>query len=135
MPNSLKCKIKHLCHNGTITERERDRILKALEQEPCEDAVSRADTLQSFESYCENNCQYSKKQRNVMCGACMMGDAIEIVENLPSVTPKPKMGKWMKEFNDIEGEVRFTCSSCGEFQLFGTYFCPNCGAKMEGVRE
>jgi len=50
-----------------------------------EDAVSRADTLQSFESYCENNCQYSKKQRNVMCGACMMGDAIEIVEDLPSV--------------------------------------------------
>ena len=36
MPNSLKCKIKHLCHNGTITERERDRILKALEQEPYE---------------------------------------------------------------------------------------------------
>lgn len=34
MPNSLKCKIKHLCHNGTIIERERDRILKALEQEP-----------------------------------------------------------------------------------------------------
>lgn len=33
MPNSLKCKIKHLCYNGTITERERDRILKALEQE------------------------------------------------------------------------------------------------------
>lgn len=33
MPNSLKCKIKHLCHNRTITERERDRILKALEQE------------------------------------------------------------------------------------------------------
>ena len=64
-------------------------ISKWLKQEPCEDAVSRADTLQSFESYCENNCQYSKKQRNVMCGACMMGDAIEIVENLPPVTPKP----------------------------------------------
>lgn len=37
MPNSLRCKIKHLCHNGTLTERERDRILKALEQESCED--------------------------------------------------------------------------------------------------
>lgn len=35
MPNSLKCKIKHLCYNGTLTERERDRILKALEQECC----------------------------------------------------------------------------------------------------
>ena len=34
MPHSLKCKIKHLCHNGTITESERDRILKALDQEP-----------------------------------------------------------------------------------------------------
>lgn len=33
MPHSLKCKIKHLCHNGTITERECGRILKALEQE------------------------------------------------------------------------------------------------------
>lgn len=32
MSNSLRCKIKHLCHNGTLTERERDRILKALEQ-------------------------------------------------------------------------------------------------------
>ena len=34
MPNSLKCKIKHLRHNGTLTERECDRILKALEQQP-----------------------------------------------------------------------------------------------------
>ena len=39
MPNSLKCKIKHLCHNGTITEHERDRILKALEQEPILDKI------------------------------------------------------------------------------------------------
>lgn len=34
MPNSLKCKIKHLRHNGTLTERECDRILNALEQQP-----------------------------------------------------------------------------------------------------
>ena len=34
MPNSLRCKIKHLRHNGTLTERECDRILKALEQQP-----------------------------------------------------------------------------------------------------
>lgn len=37
MPKSLRCKIKHLCHNGTFTERECDRILKALEQQPSED--------------------------------------------------------------------------------------------------
>lgn len=39
MPNSLKCKVKHLCHNGTITESERDRILKALEQESVLDMI------------------------------------------------------------------------------------------------
>ena len=39
MPNSLKCKIKHLCYNGTIKERERDRILKALEQQDVLDKI------------------------------------------------------------------------------------------------
>lgn len=39
MPHSLRCKIKHLCHNGTITESERDRILKALEQEKILDKI------------------------------------------------------------------------------------------------
>ena len=34
MPKSLRNKVKHLCYNGTLTERERDRILKALEQQP-----------------------------------------------------------------------------------------------------
>lgn len=33
MPKSLRCKIKKLCYNGALTERERDRILKALDQE------------------------------------------------------------------------------------------------------
>ena len=33
MPKSLRCKIKKLCYNGELTERERDRILKALDQE------------------------------------------------------------------------------------------------------
>lgn len=39
MPNSLRCKVKHLCHNRTITERDRDRILKALEQQDILDKI------------------------------------------------------------------------------------------------
>ena len=39
MPHSLRCKIKHLCHNGTITGSERDRILKALDQEEILDKI------------------------------------------------------------------------------------------------
>ena len=58
------------------------------------------------------------------------------VRELPSVTPQePKTGHWIEEFVDTEGEVRFTCSCCGKYQLFGTDFCYNCGAKMEEVIE
>lgn len=114
-----------------------------LKAEPCEDAVSRADTLQSFESYCDNNCQYSKKQRDVMCGACMMGDAIEIVENLPPVTPKQRTGKWIQRHVIGSRNIEMTvCSECGEEFSYDAEtgvseynFCPNCGAKMEGVSE
>ena len=39
MSKSLRCEIKHLCHNGTLTERKRDRILKALEHEDVLDKI------------------------------------------------------------------------------------------------
>jgi hypothetical protein len=34
MPSSPKCIVKRLYHNGSISEHERDKLLKALEQEP-----------------------------------------------------------------------------------------------------
>lgn len=46
MSNSLRCKIKHLCHNGTLTERERDRILKALELIP--DNATNGDVIKAL---------------------------------------------------------------------------------------
>lgn len=33
MPNSLRNKIKHLAYKGELNERERDRILNALDRE------------------------------------------------------------------------------------------------------
>ena len=60
----------------------------------------------------------------------------KFVANLPPVTPQePKTGHWIEEFNDLEGEVRFTCSSCGEYQLFGTEFCYHCGSDNREVEE
>ena len=37
--------------------------------------------IKEINIYCENNCKYSKIQRNVMCGACGVGDVLEIIEN------------------------------------------------------
>jgi hypothetical protein len=59
----------------------------------------------------------------------------DAIKQLPSVTPQPRKGHWTEEFNDLEGEVRFTCSSCGKYQLFGTDFCYHCGAKMVEPQE
>lgn len=54
---------------------------------------------------------------------------------IKALEQEPKTGHWIEEFNDIEGEVRFTCSCCGKYQLFGTDFCYNCGAKMVEPQE
>jgi recombinational DNA repair protein RecR len=48
--------------------------------------------------------------------------AIEALEQ------EPRKGHWIEEFNDVEGEVRFTCSCCGKYQLFETDYCYNCGS-------
>lgn len=63
---------------------------------------------------------------------CVKG---KIRDDCPLVEIKPKTGHWIEEFNDLEGEVRFTCSSCGKYQLFGTDFCYHCGVKMVEPQE
>ena len=56
--------------------------------------------------------------------------AKRIVDDAPSVVPKPKEGEWISKHNGY-----WTCSECGLSFLFyakGNY-CPNCGAKMKGM--
>lgn len=42
-------------------------------------------TVKQYEEYCRNNCKYSEKQRDCMCRACPTGDAIEMIEDAPTV--------------------------------------------------
>lgn len=39
------------------------------------------DLKANMKSYCDANCPYSETQREFMCKACMMGDAIDMVDN------------------------------------------------------
>lgn len=62
---------------------------------------------------------------------------VEDIEELPSVTPQPKMGKWI--FVD-ESKEHAHCSECdyGNVDLFDGRphnYCPNCGARMETQEE
>lgn len=133
MPNSLRCKIKHLRHNGTLTERECDRILKALEQQPCEDAISRQAVLDMA-----TTIQTDDFSGNEIIEVVDVDD----IKALSPVTPQPKTGHWIAK-DGFDGDTYYDCSECGESfcLIYGTptdnlyNYCPNCGAKMEVSEE
>lgn len=101
--------------------------IEALEQEPCEDCISREIVKQLY--YKDGYIEFSK-----IC-------------NLPSVTPKEKTGRWISFGiqGEIDGQIVkvFACSECGAISIFRVSngnivngdLCPNCGAKMQEVEE
>ena len=94
--------------------------IKVLESEPCEDAVSRKDVIGGFCDRCDTGLCNSSK-------CCK----IEWIRDLPSVTPKQKIGEWRI---NSDGYYPY-CSECKEEPKNRkmTKYCPNCGAKMGSV--
>lgn len=97
-----------------------DMAIKALEQQPCEDCISRAEALHILE--------------------CNKHVYVEDIEELPSVTPKPIIGQWIEVIDDTDSSGRkknwhYKCSICGnEDSGWGEFnYCPICGAEMNGV--
>lgn len=94
-----------------------DMAIKALEQQPCEDCISRAEALHILE--------------------CNKHVYVEDIEELPSVTPKPIIGRWLEVIDDTDSSGckknwHYKCSICGnEDSGLGEYnYCPICGAEM-----
>lgn len=69
-------------------------------------------------------------------------EMIDGIKSLPSVTPQPKIGRWIRRDQWSEGVgmgenygYYYQCSECEEI-IQGGYtkcdskYCPNCGAKM-----
>jgi hypothetical protein len=103
-----------------------DIAIKVLEQQPCEDAVSRQAIIDEMEKrHAEGDC--------ITKG---------FVKNMPPVTPQPKTGHWIdtnhhQYYND--GDIETTelrCSCCNEEVEWDIalshkpYYCENCGADM-----
>lgn len=93
-----------------------DRAIKALEQEPCEDCISRQAVLE-------------------WCGDINMdvytNEVKEYVLSLPPVIPQPKMGRWII-IDDCEQFIA-KCSECGRIEdsrMISKYPYCHCGAKM-----
>ena len=67
---------------------ERDDVLKALEQEPCEDWISRQDTIDAiYKKHIGGKDAIENAQINDLY-ACGLEEAVDAVENMPSVTPQ-----------------------------------------------
>lgn len=108
--------------------------IKALEQEPCEDVVNRSAVLKAIDVKAWEFCDYlirngrNDEQKPVSHFADNLRECVG--EDLPSVKPMPKMGKWI--YHDGYIPYKHECSECGK--RFGTDFnyCPECGADMRG---
>lgn len=119
--------------------------LKQLrEQEPCKDAVSREDALQALcKAVHKNDDTIPCSNQRVSClwDKTKVQDYVEEILRLPPVTPQLKMGQWLiKRVGDYDHAI---CSVCGddsflspEWDALELYrYCPNCGAKMQEVKE
>ena len=65
-------------------------------------------------------------------------EALDAVKDLPTAQPEPKEGHWIEEkiYRDV---IECNCSECGQLMTTAASvrmnYCPNCGAKMKGVRN
>ncbi len=90
-----------------------DMAISALEQQPCEDTISRQTAIDIVEFECGE----------------WKGLAKEIVKHfngLPSA--QPKVGHWIYDEILIK---HYYCSECKSMGVDYWDYCPNCGAKME----
>jgi len=115
--------------------------LKALEQQPCEDCISRQATVERLCKVAE----FMNEKRNGL-GSPYVMVALFIQDNkdeFPPVTPQPKIGHWERVQYEYTPKVgNWHCSECRCIAIYGTeknekdvislyHYCPNCGAKME----
>ena len=129
-----------------------DMAIKALEQEPCFGwrfyydhgyAQAKRDLLSEVSEDCISREALLAKideERKYLLTLKMDGaehivvhHARRIIEDIPPVTPQPKIGRWEVTYNN--GDIyHLRCSACKEedCRMYPTdKYCPNCGAKME----
>lgn len=114
--------------NGNVTADLTQEIIemaiKALEQQPCEDAVSR----EQVEEITFQEPSYTDPYN-------ILTEVREKVRALPSVYPERPKGKWITQAYSM----RITCTNCEKeiwYSGRNDYkYCPSCGAEMEGGED
>lgn len=115
------------CEQGVYSFRDGDYLealdvaIKALEQQPCEDAISRADVKKYLSAPDAN------------------GDRViyeSDLDLLPSVQSTRRTGRWIdiQYFKNDDTYYRPKCPFCSIEPKEYSNYCPNCGARMEGEK-
>ena len=120
-------------------------VIKALEQEPCEDVMV-IHTQGLDEGIRCAMCTNSMKSDRSCDGGCVINEAMykEVMNTIrnhivPPITPIHKKGKWINRSSTSGCGIRFVaseCSCCNKKTFFDCdqlvyKYCPNCGAEME----
>ena len=106
---------------GSATYEFVETAVKMMEQEPCEDAISREQAKSAIRDRFKD--LPSRVEINT------------ILNELPSVTLQPKTGHWIDKFGGV-----YRCSCCREIISIDTEiehpngitykYCPSCGSRM-----
>ena len=96
---------------------------EALEQEPCDDCISRREAIYIVEEYGIGGEDWVQRK-----------DCKELLEKLSPVQSEQRKGKWIYDGDQI------ICNRCNTAFTFmslktATRYCANCGAKMQEVEE
>ena len=123
-----------VAYKATMAEKEfYDTAIKALEQQPCEDAISRQAAIDALDNHKYSNhfCKEHRIDRSINLGMAHI-----VINNLPSVTPQQKVEQKPCEFcTDLyKGDTLYQMTSWDGgigFDYVYAKFCPICGRKLE----
>jgi len=131
----LRYKAEHI--KTKVTPKFFLEVADVLEQQPCEDCISREQAVDAVADLFEmSEYPHPYPQGKPI----RLKDIKEKLKQLPPVTSQPKTGHWEPMWYDGYADgcpvwEAWDCSECG-YEHNGledtlTNYCPNCGAKME----
>jgi len=103
-----------------------DMAIEMMENEPCENAVSVEALVKALEGF-----------EKLQADAELREAIINLILAQEMVCVKQKTGEWVEK--EIDGEMRPTCSICGEWGYTKwdmlTKHCPCCGVELKAPRK
>lgn len=134
---SIENKVRHVFNQGYemgVKAYKENMSSRSEIPNTCEDAISRDAAIRAIEALQRPIMREESNYYQFKFSG--MSEAREAVENLPSVTPKQKIGRWIQKEEEGEAEpfIIWECSECHCVDEDGkpSYkYCPQCGAKME----